>query len=136
MMIDFADIPSVAFEEMNTVHAEEAELLNRIESLLDANASEEDLSKTLETLFEHTRAHFANEERLMRETGFPPYAMHKAEHDRALNEFQLVMMDWRTKKDNNILREYIGSTVPQWLHQHIATMDTATANFIAMVKGR
>ena len=135
-MIDFAGVPRVAFEEMNAVHAEEVEQLNRIEALLDADAATEELSTALEALFDHTRVHFANEERLMRETGFPPYEMHKAEHDRALNEFQLVMMEWRNRKDNGILREYIGSTVPQWLHQHIATMDTVTANFIAMVKGR
>lgn len=135
-MIDFTSVPRVAFEEMNTVHAEEVEQLNRIEALLDADASQEELSGALEALFEHTRAHFANEERLMRETGFPPYEMHKSEHDRALNEFQLVMMEWRTKKENGILRDYICSTAPQWLHQHIATMDTVTANFIAMVRGR
>lgn len=135
-MIEFANVPKVAFEEMNTVHAEEVERLNRIEALLDTDASEAELSEALEALFEHTREHFANEERLMREVGFPPYEMHRSEHGRALNEFQFVMMDWRTKKDNSILREYICSTVPQWLNQHIASMDTATANFIAMVKGR
>jgi hemerythrin len=135
-MIEFANVPKVAFEEMNTVHAEEVERLNRIEALLDADASETELSDALEALFEHTREHFANEERLMREVGFPAYEMHRSEHGRALNEFQFVMMNWRTKKDNSILREYICSTTPQWLHQHIASMDTATANFIAMVKGR
>ena len=135
-MIDFAYVPKVAFDEMNAVHAEEVELLNRIETLLDAEAPEAELSDTIEDLFEHTRVHFANEERLMREVGFPAYDMHKAEHDRMLNAFQLVMMDWRTKKDNSIIRNYICSETPQWLHQHIATMDTVTANFIAMAKGR
>lgn len=135
-MIDFTVIPKVAFEEMNAVHAEEVEQLNAIAALLDANASEAELAPLLEALFEHTRVHFANEERLMREVGFPPFEMHKSEHDRALNAFQLVMMEWRTKKDNGILREYICSETPQWLHQHIATMDTVTAQFIAMVKGK
>lgn len=134
-MIDFARVPKVAFDEMNGVHAEEVEQLNRIEAMLDAGACEAELSEALEALFEHTRAHFANEERLMKEVGFPPYEMHKSEHDRALNEFQLVMMEWRNRKENDALRNYICSEVPQWLHQHIATMDTATANFIAMVKG-
>ena len=134
-MIDFANVPKVAFDEMNGVHAEEVEQLNRIEAMLDARASETELSEALEALFDHTRAHFANEERLMKEVGFPPFEMHKAEHDRALNAFQLVMMDWRSRKDNDTLRDYICSEAPQWLHQHIASMDTATANFIAMVKG-
>jgi len=134
-MIAFANVPKVAFDEMNAVHAEEVELLNRIEVLLDTGAPESELSSALETLFEHTCEHFANEERLMREIGFPAYDMHKSEHDRVLNAFQLTMMDWRTKKDNAIIREYICTETPQWLQQHIATMDTVTAQFIAMIKG-
>ena len=135
-MIEFANVPKVAFDEMNLVHAEEVELLNRVEALLDTGASEEALSEALETLFEHTRAHFANEERLMRESGFPAYDMHKAEHDRVLNAFQLLMMDWRTQKDNGLIRDYVCAETPQWLHQHIATMDTVTARFIALAQGR
>lgn len=134
-MIEFANVPKVAFDEMNIVHAEEVEQLNHIESLLDNRADEALLSEALETLFEHTHAHFSNEERLMREVGFPPFEMHKSEHDRALNRFQLVMIEWRNRKDNAILREYICEEVPLWLQQHIATMDTVTANFITMVKG-
>jgi hemerythrin len=134
-MIDFENVPRVAFEEMNAVHAEEVEQLNRIEALLDVNAPEGELSEALEAFFEHTRAHFANEERLMRDVGFPAFQMHKAEHDRALNEFQLVMMEWRNRKDDTVIRDYICGETPQWLHQHIATMDTVTANFIAMARG-
>ena len=134
-MIDFADVPKVTFEAMNTVHAEEVEMLNRIETLLGSNASEAELSETLDALFIHTREHFANEERLMREAGFPPYEMHKSEHDRVLNAFQLAVMDWRSRKDNAILHHYFCVETPEWLHQHIASMDTVTARFIAMVKG-
>jgi len=135
-MIEFANVPKVAFDEMNAVHAEEVEQLNRIEALLDADAPMEELAGALEALFEHTCAHFANEERLMREIGFPAYDMHKSEHDRVLNAFQLMMMDWRTRKDNATVKDYICSETPQWLQQHIATMDTVTAQFIAMAKGR
>jgi hemerythrin len=134
-MIDIATLPSVAYDEMNRIHAEEVALLNRIETLLDADAAEEELSEAAEALFEHTMAHFANEERLMREVQFPPYNMHKAEHDRALNEFQLVMMEWRNRRERPLLREYFCETVPQWLHQHVSSMDTVTAQFIASVKG-
>ncbi|UFS63671.1 hemerythrin family protein [Sulfurimonas sp. HSL-3221] len=134
-MIAFAELPKVAYDEMNTVHAEEVEQLNHIETLLDTGAPETALAQALEALFFHTREHFANEEYLMREVGFPAFEMHKAEHDRALNAFQLVMMEWRNRNDDEIIRDYICTDTPQWLQQHIATMDTVTANFIAMVKG-
>lgn len=135
-MIDFNQIPKVDFEEMNNVHEEEVQLLNTIEeALMTSCADENRLQELLDELFIHTKNHFANEERLMKEVGFPAYMMHKSEHDRALNEFQFVVMDWRNKKDNGILQGYFLETIPQWLHQHIASMDTMTARFICMQKG-
>ena len=134
-MIDFTLVPKVAYEEMNAVHAQEVELLNSIESLLEIDAPKEQIEAAVEVLFDHTRKHFANEERLMQESGFPAFGMHKSEHDRALNEFQYILMDWKNKKDNSILKEYFTSVIPDWLHQHISSMDTVTAQFIVMSKG-
>lgn len=133
-MIDFELVPKVAVDEMNRVHREEVELLNSLEIELDTGEISA-IEKTLDTLFKHTKEHFANEEILMREVNFPPYMIHKNEHDRALNEFQFVMMDWRNRKDNTILRNYFLETIPAWLTQHIASMDTMTAQFICMHKG-
>ncbi len=134
-MIDFAQVPKVAFAEMNRIHAEEVALLNRLDEVFAEGSEDEVLEGVIEELLEHTKHHFANEERLMREVGFPPLMMHKSEHDRFLNEVGFVVMDWRTTKDRKALREYFGYTVPEWLNRHIATMDTVTAQFICMRKG-
>ncbi|KIM12809.1 MAG: hypothetical protein KU37_02790 [Sulfuricurvum sp. PC08-66] len=135
-MIDFAQLPKVAYEEMNQVHAEEVELLNRLEVLLSVPAVDSDaVDAVLEEMMVHTRGHFGNEERLMREVGFPAYPMHQGEHARALNEMQFVIADWRNRLDKVALRSYFLETIPAWLHQHIATMDTMTARFICMHKG-
>lgn len=131
-MIDLRVIPKVAYEDMNTVHVEEVELLNKIEKLLEDNASFEQISTSVEELLNHTKEHFANEERLMQEINFPAFRMHKSEHDRVLSEFQYVILDWRNKKDNSILQEYLTLDIPAWLHQHISSMDTVTAEFIVM----
>jgi hemerythrin len=133
-MIDFNLVPKVAYDEMNRVHGEEVALLNTLELQLDAHDTAA-IEETLDEMLEHTRGHFANEERLMQEVQFPPYMIHKSEHVRALNEMHHVIMDWRNRKDNEILRNYFLETIPQWLTQHIASMDTMTAQFICMHKG-
>ena len=133
-MIDFNLVPKVAYDEMNRVHGEEVALLNTLELQLDAHDSAA-IEETLEVMLEHTRAHFANEERLMQEVQFPPYMIHKSEHTRALNEMHNVIMDWRNRKDDSLLRNYFLETIPQWLTQHIASMDTMTAQFICTHKG-
>ena len=134
-MINFTTMPKVAFEEMNRVHSEEVELLNTLELLLEGKENDEQIENILETLLEHTREHFSNEERLMEEVNFPAYMMHKSEHTRVLNETQLVILDWRTKRDNSIIKNYFLGTLTDWLPQHIASMDTITAQFICMHKG-
>jgi hemerythrin len=133
-MIDIAALPKVAFGEMNEVHAEEIELINTLESLLSDN-DVAGIETQLDRIFQHTVDHFQNEQRLMQEVGFPAYMMHKTEHDRVLNEMQFTVMDWRTRKDNAILQIYFFQTIPAWLSQHIASMDTITAQFICMHKG-
>jgi len=133
-MIDFAAMPKVAFDAMNQVHSEEVELLNSLEKCLEANDSA-NIEILLETLLEHTIEHFANEERLMQEVSFPAYVMHKSEHTRVLNETQMAILDWRTKRDNGIIKNYFLGTLIDWLPQHIASMDTITAQFICMHKG-
>jgi hemerythrin len=132
-MIDFDLVPKVAYDEMNRVHAEEVALLNTLELQLNAEDSVA-IEVTLDRMLEHTRGHFSNEEKLMQEVQFPPYMIHKSEHTRALNEMQYIIMDWRSRKDNTILRNYFLETIPQWLTQHIASMDTMTAQFICMHK--
>lgn len=133
-MIDFATMPKVAFDAMNQVHSEEVELLNSLEKCLEFNDTV-NIEILLETLLEHTIEHFDNEERLMQEVSFPAYVMHKDEHTRVLNETQMAILDWRTKRDNNIIKNYFFGTLIDWLPQHIASMDTITAQFICMHKG-
>ncbi len=135
-MIDFSLLPKVAYEEMNRVHGEEVELLNRLEhSLQNSPDDAGGINVILDELTEHTREHFSNEEKLMLEVGFPAYTMHKSEHDRIIKEMHSVMMQWRRKKEAALLREYFLQTLPVWLEQHIASMDTITAQFICMRKG-
>jgi hemerythrin len=134
-MIDKVNLPRVVYEQMNEVHEEEVELLNRLEGLLEDKVL--DTSKVddlLNTLLEHTKGHFANEERLMQEVSFPAMMMHQGEHLNVLNEMKRVVNQWEMTKDPEVIRAYFLGTLTEWLMMHINTMDTVTAQFIAMHK--
>jgi hemerythrin len=134
-MIDKENLPRVVYEQMNEVHEEEVELLNRLEGLLEDKVL--DTSKVddlLNTLLEHTKGHFANEERLMQEVSFPAMMMHQGEHLNVLNEMKRVVNQWEMTKDPEVIRAYFLGTLTEWLMMHINTMDTVTAQFIAMHK--
>jgi hemerythrin len=130
-MIDINEIPLVSFDEINTVHIEEVELLNKLYTLLHANEKEEKkILLTLNELLLHVREHFANEERLMKESYYPSLSMHKAEHGKIINEMQMQIILFRNRKDYELLREYFEEEIPTWLNQHIKSMDIILAEFL------
>lgn len=135
-MIDHLTIPQVVFDEMNRVHHEEAALLNTLEELLKCSPNDsESVATCLHEIIEHTRGHFGNEERLMKEVGFPALVMHEGEHIRVFNEMQRVVSQWLSTKNNELLHEYFLGSMQEWLYTHIMSMDTITAQFICMRKG-
>lgn len=134
-MIILENIPQVAISAMNKVHDEEATLLNRLEDILKRTpVNHDEIALCLHEIIEHTRGHFANELNLMNEVGFPAKIMHDGEHTRVFNEMQRVVSNWLSTKDNNILEEYFLDSMQEWLGNHILTMDTITAQFIANAK--
>ena len=130
-MINIDKIPLVNFDEINKVHLEEVELLNSLYELLHVETP--DFKKVLLSLNElllHVREHFANEERLMKESYYPTLQMHKAEHGKIINEINMQIMEFRNRKDYELLREYFEEEIPTWLNNHINSMDIILADFL------
>ena len=135
-MLEKEKLPRVAYAMMNTVHEEEVELLEKLESALNQNPFKVmEVDQVLSELLAHTQEHFANEERLMKEVSFPAMMMHQGEHLRVLNEMKRIVSHWGQTRDPEVVREYFLETLTEWLMLHITTMDTVTAQFIAMHKG-
>lgn len=129
-LINKEAIPTVALTEMNDVHYEEIEIINQLHEMVLSGSDNELISEKLFELKEHTVAHFANEERLMQEHGFPPYPIHKYNHDMFLKEFAVLIQNWESSKDSEPLKVFLETTLPEWLHNHISTLDMVTAMFL------
>lgn len=124
-------LPQVAMDFMNTVHCEELGLVIDLLAALDEGVSIDEIGAKLNAWFEHTTAHFEREERLMQEYQFPPYPIHKREHDQALQTLKSVQSQWQASHDNAALARYIKDDWRPWLQQHISTMDRVTATFFS-----
>ena len=123
--MDQIDYPLTHNEMIDHDHAEFVELLSGFQALTDA-----ELSPALESVIEHFKAHFAREEALMEETGFPPTMIHKNEHRRVLDWAGAMRAE--AKAGNvAILRKFLTEEIADWFVNHAATMDTATANWAA-----
>ena len=123
-------LPEVALPAMNRVHAEELALLERLARTLEAG-DEAGIDALLAEFSEHMEAHFAGEERRMEQAAFPPYPMHRAEHDRLRAELSEVRERWARERDPEVLARWFFGDYCDWLETHVATMDHVTAAFLA-----
>jgi hemerythrin len=126
------DYPQVALDFMNRDHAEFVAMRGQLLDLISAQTPQNDVDTRLDELLAHTRHHFAEEERLMQETRFPPYAMHKGEHDHVLADMSAHIERWKQGRDVVALRDWLDKEVGAWFVTHVGTMDLVTAGYMAM----
>lgn len=133
-LVDVHHIPQVALSFMNDDHHLEACLLNELVDALRGQGrggAKAEILECLDALLDHTREHFAREESAMEDSGFPAYAVHKAEHDRVLEELKAEARAFQARGDAARLTAYVCETVPAWFVQHIQSMDLVTSRFVA-----
>ncbi len=136
-LIDKTALPQVAMEFMNEVHAEDVDIINALYDLVltyEEQPNEENAARVdrqYQRWFEHTVAHFQGEEEEMQEYCFPPYPIHKGEHDHALRTMDEVFRSWSASRDITVVKSYMTQQLVPWLVNHIQTMDTVTASFLS-----
>jgi hemerythrin len=122
--------PRVAIDFMNNDHAEFVALRKHLLDLLHSGADHAQVDAMLDGLLEHTRLHFAEEEKLMLSVKFPPYPMHKAEHDKVLEDMSARIENWKTSRHNKDLGSWLEHAVRDWFVNHVSSMDFVTAAYI------
>ncbi len=130
-MNDFHHVPKVWLDFMDRDHEAASEITNRLMAEVDqASPDKNKITAGLEQLLAHCQEHFASEEHEMQNHNFPPYPIHKTEHERVLVEMESALMSWRETNDIPQLKHYLFDVLSTWFVQHTATMDLATASFI------
>jgi hemerythrin-like metal-binding protein len=108
---------------MDDTHREFIDWLNK----LDVAADDEFLAG-LDEFLEHTQAHFDQEDRWMRGSGFPPVECHGGMHAEILKIARFVR-EQVAKGNMTMGRQLVKELVP-WFDDHAATMDSALAAWI------
>lgn len=87
------------------------------------------LERTLDELINYTKAHFASEERLMQQSGYPGYAEHKIQHDRLtarVVDFQKTFQDQKATATIELMQ-----FLKDWLTHHIGEVDRKVADHLS-----
>lgn len=110
---------------MDDTHRDFVSLVARLASV-DGSAA----LPVLDELIEHTIEHFEQENRWMKECGFPPIHCHTGEHDRVLQSLK----DMRpTIEADPGVAKILAKELEPWFAQHASTMDDALAFFMRQV---
>jgi len=112
---------SVGVKELDSQHKQLVTILGDLYDAMQAQKTNEVLGKILNQLVGYTKAHFATEERLMAQYGYPNLAAQKREHE----AFTKKVIDFKESfdSDRTSLSVSLTSFVKDWLFSHIAGTD-------------
>lgn len=109
-------VDSVDFEHQNLM-----DMINMIYAELDDKRDVSEIERTISDVHAEIAAHFALEERLMRDAGFEEYAAHKDDHENLLDQIR-SMMD-AIDVDPEPALDMLSENLSDWFSGHFATFD-------------
>lgn len=121
-------------EETDRQHKELLEKYDEFMRAVDTNIHRRDLLKMLDYLDSYTKTHFATEEKLLKDYGYPDFSSHAEEHRQFLGELWLVKSKLQTEGAMDEALRLTIHTLVRWLSQHIGATDKVAGDFIR--KGR
>jgi hemerythrin len=112
---------SIGIEAIDHEHRELVDLINRLYEEARARGSKVAVLGFFGDLFKAISAHFALEERVMRERGYDQLMQHKNDHERLLDEIRDIMEDYETTDlfDEQLLAQRLDA----WFSRHFETHD-------------
>ena len=121
-LIEWQERFRIGIESVDYEHQELIALLNELYAGLGAGAGEADVVAFLGEVYARISAHFALEERVMKERGYDQLAEHKAEHEALLDQIRDIMDDYEFGEESPPV-EVFGQRMGDWFGKHFATHD-------------
>lgn len=115
-------VPSVDEE-----HRQLIKLINEIHGYLNDDEREFFVDDFLGEIYARIAAHFALEEKWMREHGYDQFREHKAEHEKLLDDIRDIMDAYDDKA--NFDEATLSDRLSSWFTGHFKTMDARLHKF-------
>lgn len=119
--IEWRDNFSVGNAAVDHEHRELIDLVNRLGEVIAEGGETEAVEAAFGDLYRAIAAHFALEEKFMREHGYDRLAEHKEDHERLLDELRDIMDDWRVGE--HAAAAELMRRVEAWFVNHFKTHD-------------
>lgn len=120
-LIKWKDEFSVGIEEVDHEHRELIELINGLHDVMQLGADQVQVVDLLGEIYAQIAAHFALEEKMMRETRYPGYAEHKEDHETLLDDLRDIMDE--VEDDGRFDAVQLSNDLNRWFGDHFSEFD-------------
>ncbi|MBE9515607.1 MAG: hemerythrin family protein [Proteobacteria bacterium] len=125
-LIEWRDEFSIGIDDVDHEHKEMISLINELHDAMLKDNSEERVQYFLGEVLTKISAHFALEEKIMRERDYDEYSGHKDDHELLLDEIRDIMdrYDDEQEYSDAVLAEQLN----KWFTGHFSTRDARLHN--------
>jgi len=116
---------AVGVEAIDNQHKALIERINHLVTAIETGREEEEIGRLFEFLKEYTQNHFAAEERLMQDRGYPDKDAHIAEHREFCATLAHLEARMAVEGMTSVLCRGFEDTIIDWLFDHICQRDRA-----------
>lgn len=125
---------SVGVPALDSDHRCLVRIINLLAEVDHGAEARSTVETVLETLAMYARYHFAREERLMVQCGFPASQFHRAEHDEFTDHIRGLRLRLAGRATPDLAKELL-DYLTQWLRHHILIQDMAYTPYLRGARG-
>jgi len=118
-LMEWKDSYRVGVPAVDHEHRELIAMINYLHQRLGENPRREDIVDSLGDIHAAISAHFALEEKIMRDAGYKGYEAHKADHEQLLD----AILDIADDVAGGDAMTTLGKRLSEWFGNHFRTMD-------------
>jgi len=120
-LIEWRDDFNTGVASVDYEHRQLIELINEVYVKLSREGDHDAALRFLGEIYARIAAHFALEERIMRERGYDEYEDHKADHERLLDDILDIMDEFEASTELDT--EGFSRRLGEWFTVHFKTKD-------------
>jgi hemerythrin-like metal-binding protein len=124
-MFEWKQEYSVGIASIDGQHQNLFAIARELYAAMSAGQGKSAVAHILGRLVQYTSVHFAHEERLLQQHGYPNYATHKQEHDRLTKRVRDFQADFAAGRVAMTIQLF--QFLKDWLEHHIQTEDKSYA---------
>lgn len=113
---------SVKVKALDNQHEKLFDLINKLDDHMRQGRGREVLGSVLGELVDYTKVHFANEERMLRDSGYPEYEEHRAIHARVTERVNAIYRQYQDGNGAHLSIEAM-NYLHNWITKHILGTD-------------